>query len=332
MTASDLSSSLNDWIHFAEFGCVIVIVGILGESVDLIAKLGKRKDFRKWFDGRLNIRLLTPFVKLTIPDKLWIEGISIILVAAGLLIEVVASHEVYAISDLQNAKIKQEAGEAMARASHSESNSAQVLLQVAGLNKEAADARLTAGNAEKEAGQANARAAKFDADRAMIAKEAEEIRSTNFTLSIELQKMTQDRTITASQRLAFVNFFKSIPKKSLWVVTASRSGESGRFANKIRALLDAAGYATTSLTPPIDGMAYGSGIVEGGGGLTSEISSDIEIWVDDSDFNLPSFQTSLENMLYFAFGEIPNISVSVIQAKGLGAGKSFVFVSPKQGF
>jgi hypothetical protein len=83
------------------------------------------------------------------PEKLWIEGISLILVAAGLLIEVVASHEMYAISDLQNAKIKQDAGEAMTSASHSESNSTQVLLQVAQLNKEAGDARKDAGDAMK---------------------------------------------------------------------------------------------------------------------------------------------------------------------------------------
>jgi hypothetical protein len=60
--------------------------------------------------------------------------------------------------------------------------------------------------------------------------------------------------------------------------------------------------------------------------------TDVEIWVDKSDSNLPSFQTSPEYMLYFAFERIPDMGVSVIPFKGLGSGKSFIFVSPKQGF
>jgi hypothetical protein len=222
MTAADLSSSLNGWIHFAEFGCIVVIVGILGESVELVAKLGKRKDFIKWFSGRLNPRLLAPFVKLTIPDKLWIEGISLILVAVGLLIEVIASHVVYGISDLQNAELKQEAGDAMTSAAHSESNSAQVLLQVAGLNKEAADARVIAG-------AANERAANTESN------------------NLVLQKELQPRIITMEQVTNFIFLTEKITKKIPIVVHCSSNGdEAWSFATQIRTMLDRAGFLRDS--------------------------------------------------------------------------------------
>jgi hypothetical protein len=150
--------------------------------------------------------------------------------------------------------------------------------------------------------------------------------------AIELQKLKQDRTITPEQQMQFVSFLKRFPKKPMWVAAASLAGENGRFVNKIRALLDAAGYAVTSSTPPIDGISYPNGIIEHGGGMSTDASSDIEIWVDASDGNSTSFDFSPEFMLRFAFEEIPDFSVSVVNAVGLGKDKSFIFVSPKQGF
>jgi hypothetical protein len=149
---------------------------------------------------------------------------------------------------------------------------------------------------------------------------------------VELQKLKQDRIITPEKQMEFVNFLKFAPKKPMWVASASLAGETGRFVNKIRALLDAAGYGVASSSSPLDGMVYPNGIVEHGGGMTTDVSADIEIWVDTSDFNSPSFQTSAESQFRFAFEQIPDISVSVVNASGLGKGKSFIFVSPKQGF
>jgi hypothetical protein len=240
MTTADLSSSLDVWIHFAEFGCVVVIIGILGESVELLAKLGKRKDFKKWFSERLSPNLLSPFVKLTLPEKLWIEGISLILVAIGLLIEVVASHVVYGISDLQNLELKQEAGKAMISAAYSESNSAQVLLQVAGFNKEAADAREAAGNAFKLESIANERASKFDLARSEIEKQSEELRAKN----LELQKQLQPRIITIEQITNFIFLTDKIQKISVGVRIGEMRDETFNYAWQVKHMLKQAGFKT----------------------------------------------------------------------------------------
>jgi hypothetical protein len=70
--------------------------------------------------------------------------------------------------------------------------------------------------------------------------------------AIELQKFKQDRTITPEQQMKFVSSLKGMQKKPIWVVAGSLAGENGRFAKRIRALLDAAGYGVTSplASPP----------------------------------------------------------------------------------
>jgi hypothetical protein len=234
MNASDLSSSLNGWIHFAELGCVVVIIGIIGEGVDLLSKWWKKREFRVGFGIRfeeMNRGRATILIKRARPRILEIETISLALVATGLLIEVWASHEVYAISDLQNVKIKAEAGAAIASASRSESNSANVLWQVAELNKEAGDAR-------KDAGSAKESASKLDAARALAEKETALIRSNNLELQIKLQP----RIITEQQITNFIFLTEKIPKILVRISTGPIRDEVISYAIQIQSMLAKAGY------------------------------------------------------------------------------------------
>jgi len=103
-----------------------------------------------------------------------------------------------------------------------------------------------AGIAEKEAGQANERAAEFDADRVTIAKEAEEIRSTNFVLQakvLELEGKLKPRTITSEQRTNLIARLSSAPQKGKINVFASvLDAESMDFAEQIENVLTNAGF------------------------------------------------------------------------------------------
>jgi hypothetical protein len=203
----------------------MVIVGILGEGVELLAKLGRRKDFKKWFGERLNPRLLTPFAKLTIPDKLWIEGISLYLVAAGLLIEVGASHEVYSISDSQNASLNREAADAWTNA---------------------ASAIYNAGVATNLAAQANERAVKFDLARAEAENETALTRSNNLVLQTRVE-MLQARRIGVDQEKKFIELLKNKPVSPIKIFVGDTDGETDDYANEIKTMLDAATGKTNEI-------------------------------------------------------------------------------------
>jgi hypothetical protein len=130
-----------------------------------------------------------------------------------------------------------------------ESNNLALSLRVEGLNKQAADARVVAGNAEKDASQANERAAKFDADRVTIAKQAEEIRGTNFVLQaklLELEAKNQDRTITIEQIIKFMASLGNSPRGSVMIGVRHPDSETRRFFNKIAGLLQSVGFSFES--------------------------------------------------------------------------------------
>jgi hypothetical protein len=83
------------------------------------------------------------------------------------------------------------------------------LKESADSNRAAGQANERAANAEKQAGEANERAARFDADRAMIAKDAEEIRSNNLALKIKLSELeikAGKRHLTDEQKASIEHF------------------------------------------------------------------------------------------------------------------------------
>jgi len=98
----------------------------------------------------------------------------------------------------------------------------------------AAEANDRAKEAEKSASQANERAARFDMDRELIAKEAEEIRSTNLSLQIELNKL-QGRAIDVEQEKTLISGIKELiptmPKFE--IVIWAQDAESRAYGNDI---------------------------------------------------------------------------------------------------
>lgn len=118
--------------------------------------------------------------------------------------------------------------------------------EVAALNLKAEQSGRDAAVALKESAQANERAAKFDADRIMIAKQAEEIRSTNFVLQakvLQLEGAMEPRVIGQVQHDEFVAMLQNAPKKPVWILYSNPTGEMKEFASQIRKMLDELGYA-----------------------------------------------------------------------------------------
>lgn len=106
-------------------------------------------------------------------------------------------------------------------------------------------ANTQASNAVQEAADANARAKKFDADRAIVEKEAEEIRQTNFVLQTELLQLeakTGPRTITPDERTALLSNLKKCPKGKVFVEASILDAEATQYAVQIENVLTNSGF------------------------------------------------------------------------------------------
>jgi hypothetical protein len=133
-------------------------------------------------------------------------------------------------------------------------------------DKDVSVAIVRAGNAEKEAGQANERAAKFDADRVMLEKQAEQIRSTNLVLQtklLELDARTHDRTISPETRRMMLQALADaqIHKGSVTVAAFQSDREAVTFGKKITDLLNEAGCnatfnATVTMNATYTGLVF----------------------------------------------------------------------------
>ena len=113
-----------------------------------------------------------------------------------------------------------------------------------------------AGRALKDAALANERAAKFDADRVLIEKQAEEIRSTNFVLQAkasglekeaseaklrlaEIEARTQPRHISRDQKEKLVAALKDAPKGKVMLCTINATDETKAYEWELMQLLEA---------------------------------------------------------------------------------------------
>jgi hypothetical protein len=129
----------------------------------------------------------------------------------------------------ESAVANKAAGVAMQYAANSSSNSIQILAQVAVLNKEAADARLIAGEADERA--------------ANTASNNLALRS----VVLELEAKSRWRTITPDQKRIFIDLTKNVLKLPIRVRMANHANaETGSYGNKIRELLDDAGFVETN--------------------------------------------------------------------------------------
>jgi hypothetical protein len=211
--------------------------------------------------------------------------------------------------------------------------------EIGKLTVQAADSNLAAQQAAKVAGQANERAAKFDADRVMVEKEAEEIRGTNFILQtrlLELEGAMQPRNITSEQHDNFVSFLKDAPKKPVWVACGNPSSETINLVSKIREMLNDAGYSVSSHSAGAISKLLGAGT--SGNGVYSAFSLNINnpkkstILLIFSSFDTPLHIPEHGNALYQAFEKI-NVNVSGTSGgTNLSSGEVVVFVTSKEGF
>jgi hypothetical protein len=143
---------------------------------------------------------------------------------------------------IESADANKAAGVAMQYAANSSSNSVQVLAQVAGLNKEAADARVIAGNAEIEAGQANERAANTESN------------------NLVLQKELQPRIITQQNIIDFIFLTEKIGKKiPIKIHVTSYGDDTLSFSIQLRTMLDDAKFLRDSSENGIEMDAKGNG-------------------------------------------------------------------------
>lgn len=173
MSAID-ASSLNFWETVADVGTWFVIIGVAGEGLEILLKLRRHKS--------KNEKFLTWYAKHDFAIEI-IGGICWLMVVVGLGIEFEGNHKSQQIVKNENTRITKEAGKAI------------------GL---AGDANERAANALKQAGESNERASKFDADRALIAKQAEEIRATNLVLQAKLAEVVaQVNAVNPMKKPAF---------------------------------------------------------------------------------------------------------------------------------
>jgi hypothetical protein len=111
-----------------------------------------------------------------------------------------------------------------------------------------------AGIAEKEAGQANERAATNELAVATLT-------SSNLVLSIELEKLKQDRTITDEDKKKFIKLLASAPRGSFSICFEPNSGaDVQNYANEIWGMFLDAGF-NVSL---VYGMGTGLGKIPKG--------------------------------------------------------------------
>lgn len=150
----------------------------------------------------------------------------------GIVIEVVAAFGISVISGLEIADLTDKSAAAMLEAKQAGTN--------------AAASYFAAKIAESNAAASNERAAKFDADRVLVKKEAEEIRSTNLVLQIKLQQLEarmQDRTITDENRGKFIKLLQYTPKGSVAVFfNGASGGDAQNYAEQIREMIGSAGF------------------------------------------------------------------------------------------
>lgn len=118
-------------------------------------------------------------------------------------------------------------------------------LEIANLNDKSAQSNQLAKQAEFDADQASERASKLDSARAIIEKEAEEIRSTNLVLQarlLDLESKIQPRMITQKQREDFINFLTNSPRGSITIGCRHPDAETINFMQQVHSLLADSGF------------------------------------------------------------------------------------------
>jgi hypothetical protein len=168
----------------------------------------------------------------------------------GIVVEVVAALGISVISSLEIADLNDKTAASYLEAKEAGTNAAASYLEAKLAETNAAASNERAAVAERDAAQANELAAKFDADRVEIAKQAEEIKGTNFVLQarvLELEAKVRDRTITPEQKMAFILDTNSFQQSGVIRLGGKNmSRETLDYVIQIDDMLTNSGYFITS--------------------------------------------------------------------------------------
>lgn len=306
MTDAELSSAFKLWTIFGVFGCVIVIIGIIGEGFELLLKWWRKRKFRVGFGLRfdnLNRGRLSAFIRRFHKFDLEIETFAIILVVLGLVIEVAASHVAYGISDLQNSL----------------------------LNKEAGEARKAAGLANERAFTNELQVAILSNETVRLSINLEDAKSNNLVLQKQLQVTRRKQAIeTILLRGGITNlegFNKPISVKNWDVIGNSLKQFEGVHA-EMRVIPDSKAWETETnlerslkekaewiVSPPKEPSKIVDGIVVGFGGNKSLIRPAVELvrllnengapaCLQDNLLDLPIWKDPSESNLVFPWQQL----------------------------
>lgn len=146
------SDSLKFWQSFSEWGFCLVIVGVFGESVDLIAK---------WLIRCRKRRLPKRVDKWMLP----LESVFWIILCVGLAMEFLGGHKAMLIADRQNAILTAKAEQA---------------------GKEAAEANKQAAASNERAGKAIEFSSEIASTNAQLSLQTEFLRSKNLELEAKV--------------------------------------------------------------------------------------------------------------------------------------------------
>lgn len=164
MSAAD-ASSLSLWSFLSTVGFVLVIVGVALEGAEVVAMLKKWR----WERQLKALRIRLPESGMPTWAH-WIGNLGWFVLTVGLCLEFWGHIRVEDINDRESKRLSSELRQA---------------------TRQAGKANERAGRATQLASEANERAARFDADRVLIAKEAEEIRFTNLIFLIKIRELEQ---------------------------------------------------------------------------------------------------------------------------------------------
>lgn len=150
----------------------------------------------------------------------------------------------------------------------------------------------------------------------------------------ELAQLTKDRTISNAEEKSIIASLKDVPAHPIEVGVSSYNGEQGRFARRVREILDNAGFGTYGAAisvPPAIPMSEGTGIEIASPTLKSRNNADIQIWLCVSNTNSPPPELlSLGKRLIRAFRLAKNVSSEGVICQSGGRDDLCVIISEKK--
>lgn len=202
------SSSLKFWESVAEWGFIFVLVGVVGEGLEIGAKIFFPIVYKKR-ERCLDI----------------IGGVFWVVLVLALGVELLGSHKARLIADRVNSRLNKEAGDT---------------------RKDAADAIKQAGEANANAAQFNDRAAVAEKEAGQARLTAANVESKNLVLQIELEKLKFGRRINAEQISRFAFLTKRVGKVPIKIEILAEGRDTESFASDMRLMFTTAGFPTNS--------------------------------------------------------------------------------------